>query len=654
MLLLNLILFAILSIICFTIPGLLILSKVKKQFDDFENFFLSTVAGFVFFTLLSYFLWVLQIHFLLLVVIVILNLFYFKVIRKLPNFTFKISKHSLILQTIFLFGVLGQLAVIAPSGLTVNGDILFWSAHGHDGPWHIALAEEIKKGYPFQNPVFAGEKLVNYHFFSDITLSDFNNLFKLPLFDLYFRFFPLLFSILLGGTAFILGKRMTNSNLGGYWAAIFTYFVGSFGYIATLNKNGTIGGESIFWGTQIQSSIGNPPQIISNFLVLALLTFLFIYFKQKSWTLFGICVTIAGSLVLFKIYAALAVFGALTIVSIWEFISQRKFYVSLLLILSCGLSAILYFPNSAMAGAFLIWEPWWFIRTMIVTEGRLDWLDHELRRQTYIYENNLKRVIQLEVTAFMIFFFGNLGIRFIGLFSFVKMLINLFRNNFNLLFILIILISLIFPLLYLQKGVAGNTSQSLQYFILLFGILAAITISELFTKVKNMFFKILITIIIIVIGLPTQAGLLYEFYSRPAFAKISRDEIVALNLLKENSPSNSIILTPPYDQYLDLKSSTPQIWDWFDSAYVAAISGRRTYFSDYEQVDIMGYDYKDRYKLQQEIFTATSSDIVIPKLRENNISYIYFPKTLAPKFEPNENLEIFYQSPTVEIWKVNP
>jgi hypothetical protein len=101
----------------------------------------------------------------------------------------------------FIVGVIGQLLIIAPSGINIDGNILFWSAHGHDGVWHLNLIEELKKGSPFQNPSFSQQKLINYHFFSDIPISDFSLFFHFSTLDLFFRFFPLLFSCLLGLTS---------------------------------------------------------------------------------------------------------------------------------------------------------------------------------------------------------------------------------------------------------------------------------------------------------------------------------------------------------------------------------------------------------------------------------------------------------------------
>jgi hypothetical protein len=81
---------------------------------------------------------------------------------------------------------------------------------------------------------------------------------------------------------------------------------------------------------------------------------------------------------------------------------------------------------------------------MIVEPSRLNLLDWELRRQTYIYEHNWKRVIWLEGWGFIIFFFGNLGMRFLGLWEYLKS---------NAIFKISIILSLVLPL-FLQKGVA--------------------------------------------------------------------------------------------------------------------------------------------------------------------------------------------------------
>lgn len=644
------ILFLIASIICFTIPGIFLLKKSQIKLSFWENFILSTTSGFILFTLLSYLLLVLKVHFLLLPIIFLIGIITLKRFRLPRKIPFPTKSKLILLFLVFVIGIVGQMLIIAPSGSIRNGDLVFWSSHGHDGLWHIALMEEYNKGYPLQNPVFAGERLVNYHFFSDIALADFNKYFGFSQLDLYFRFFPLIFSILLGGLSFILGSRLGGSFMAGLWASIFTYFAGSFGYILTYMQNKTIGGESIFWASQIQSSIGNPPQIISSVIVLAFLILFLDLLKEKRG--FFICMLLASSLIVFKVYAGVVLLLSLALVGLWQLVRERRFQILILFILSTIISLILYLPNTLASNKFLIWEPWWFIRTMIVAPDRLNWLDHELRRQTFIAENNWKRVFQLELTAFLIFVFGNLGMRFLGIAYLIKTIKSIFRNYFNLLFLLIITISFVAPLLLLQKGVASNTIQFFQYALLLMGIAAGIITAQLITKIKSDALKIIISILVVILSIPTQVSLIYGFYNRLPFTKISSVEMAALSFLKNKTNPASIILTPPYNKYLDLKKNIPDIWDWFDTSYVAAFSSRRTYLSDTEQVDIMGYNLEERLKFQGNIFKE-SPDGLEQKLKEKKINYIYFPIAVKPEADLNKtSLKRVFSNSEIEIWQI--
>lgn len=562
---------------------------------------------------------------------------------KKVKFTFNIQ--TVIILCVFTVGIVGQLAVIAPSGTYQNGDMVFWSAHGHDGPWHMALMEEIKKGYPFENPIFAGEKLVNYHFFSDILPAIVSKYMPFSNENLYFRIFPLFYSLFLGSSVYFLTKKLTNNFSASIWATIFTYFAGSFGYL--IGK-----GESVFWATQPQSSSGNPPQIISNFLFIATIYYVLTFLDQKEKVLqrkyFLISLVLLGTISSFKIYAGVILLVTFAIIGTWKLIRRRDAKLFVLSFFSGLFALSLYFPNSSNSGSFLIYEPWWYIRTMIVEPSRLNLLDWELRRQTYIYEHNWKRVIWLEGVGFLIFFFGNLGMRFIGLWEFVKS---------NAIFKIGITISLLLPLLFLQKGVASNTAQFLQYFVLLFGILSGVAVSKVLT---NKVLLIIVTPVLIILMIPTQINLLREFYIadgysfRPAFAKISSQEIEALNFIKNNTPETAVIMTPPYNQHFDQKLVTPNIWDWFDTSYVSALASRRTYFDDYEQVDIMGYDFRPRFETKRIIFESEMFFEISEVLVSTNADLLYFPKLLRPKADLNQTgATLIFENEETEVWKIN-
>jgi len=651
---LQLMLFLIPSATLFTLPGIFLLDKSKIKFNAWEKIILGTVVGLILFSLLSYLLLVIKLHFLVLPIMLAIALL---TVKKLPSLFHQLSNSSrkklALFLIVFSIGIAGQLLIISPSGINLNGDLVFWSSHGHDGLWHISLMEEYERGYPLQNPVFAGERLVNYHFFSDIAPSDFNHYFKLSTLDLYFRFFPLIFSVLLGSLAYLVGVKIGGSFQAGIWATIFTYFAGSFGYIVTFLQNRTIGGEAVFWASQPQSSIGNPPQIVAFIIVLTFLYLFSFFIAKPNKVLFFICVLLAGCLAVFKIYGGITLILSLGIVGLWQLVRERKPQILLLAGTSALLSAILYFPNASNTGSFLIFEPWWFIRTMIVAPNKLNWIDLELKRQTYSAEGNFKRVIQIEVTGFLLFFFGNLGMRFLGLFSFIKLLKSFFSNYFHMIIVSITITSLLLPLLFLQKGVVSNTIQFLQYLLLLLGILSGITTAKLLGKIKFASIKIIVSALIIIVSIPTQVSLIYEFYNRHPFAKISVLELGSLDYLKKNTPSDSVILTPPYNKYLDLKKDVPNIWDWSDTGYVSALSSRRTYLADLEQVDIMGYNFKNRLEFQKAIFSQTNPGEFEKLLRENRINYLYFPTALRPQIDLSKtNLKKAYLNSDVEIWKI--
>lgn len=652
--LLQLLVFLFAIIFCFTLPGLYLLKNLKSEFDTFTSLTISTVLGLVFFSLLSYLLLVLNIHILLLPITILVNILTILMIHHdFKSFSSKINKNFIIFLIAFLSGVFFQLAVISPSGVIQNNDLIFYSSHAHDSAWHIALMNELQKGYPLQNPTLSGEKLVNYHFFSDIAPADFNKFFKLNSLDLYFRFFPLLYSILLGSLAFILGKNLTKSFSSGLWAMFFTYFAGSFGYILTWLRSKEIAGESMFWASQIHSSIGNPPQILSFILFLAFLFLLYKLLEKPSLLLIFVLSILLASLAIVKVYGFVVLITALSIISLLRIIKDKKFDLLSVLILGGLISLPLYLPNSSGSTGFLIWEPWWYIRTMIVVSDKLDWLDLEHKRQTYIFENNWKRVAQIELTGFLIFLFGNIGMRTFAFIYFLKNLKKLFQDYIYLLSFLIILVSIILPLLFLQKGVASNSIQFFQYALLLLGLWAGFSITYLLSLIKYKIVRFIIIILIILFAIPTQVGLLNSFYNRQPFTKITSQELEALKFLNQNFDQNSIVLTPPYNKYLETKETVPPIWDWSDTGYVSAFSNKRTYLSDTEQVDIMGYDFKSRLTFQQKIFQETDSIDFENDLNKNNINIIYFPKKVSPSVDLSlTNLKRVFDNNYVEIWSL--
>ncbi len=647
--------FFILAVFSLILPGLFILRKFIPDLDDLEKFTLVSVFGLSIFTLTAYFLAAFHLRFLMWVFPLIgawsLYKFRLQILSFKPNI---IYKKAFIL--VFLIGITGMVAVNAPSGMPYKDGVYFWSSHGHDGVWHLALMEQMKLDvFPFQNPELAGAKLQNYHFFVDLLMSEFSRLFYFSSLDIYFRFMPVLFAVLLGLGSFIFVRAWSRSETAGIWAMFFTYFAGSFGYLLYIPTHGSLGGESIFWVSQTQSVLGNPPHAAA-FLITTVFLFCFLkYLQTRKLFFFFLCIILGGAVIQFKVYAGMLILGGLLLAGIFELFLRRKFQILFLFLLTFFVSFIIYFPNSKNSQDFLLWQPWWFIRTMVVAPDRLNWIDLELRRQTYIVEDNWKRVVQVEATAFLIFLLGNLGMRFVGFWAYFKKIKEgIFKNTFNLFFLSITTASFFIPVFFLQKGVAWNTIQFNQYFLLFFGFLAAISVVELLSYFKNKSLKYLISVLIIILAIPTQLGLLWQFYSNPALSKVSYQEINALNFLKRVS-SDAVILTAPFSKYERDKYGMPPvpISVWYDTGYVPAFSGKKTLISDEEQVNIMGYRIDKLLEDRLMAFGSEDHNEMNSFLKKYRIDYIYLAWDQKIATDSSYlNADLVFENKDTKIYKV--
>lgn len=649
-------LFLIASFLCFTLPGFYFLKKDTHGLkDNLDKFVIYSVFGIVVFTLSAYVLADISLRFLMYLfpLLGLWTLFRFR--KNFLDLTFKIN-NKLFFIVVLLVGIGGQVAVNAPSGFPYKDGIYFYSSHGHDGVWHVSLMGEMHKNtFPFQNPELAGAKLQNYHFFADLLMSEFSRLFYFSSLDIYFRFMPVVFSLLLGLSGFIFLRAWSKSETAGIWAMIITYFAGSFGYLLYIPTHKSLGGEAIFWVSQTQSVLGNPPHAAAFIIITVFLFTLLKYLNSRKFLYFILCVIFGGAVIEFKVYAGVLILGGLLILGIFEALFKKVFGTLLLFFSTLMLALGIYLPNSANSQDFLIWQPWWYIRTMVVASDRLNWLDLELKRQTYIAENNWKRVFQVEVTAFLIFLLGNLGMRILGFWAVtLQIRQNIFKNSFNLFFLVITLVSFLIPVLFLQKGVAWNSIQFNQYFLLLFGFLAAISIPKILELFKGKGAKILISAAIILLAVPTQLGLLWQFYSNKPLSKISNEELEALDFLKKQQ--EGIVLVAPFNSYERDKYKNPPIpiYAWYDTGYVAAFSGKQTLISDEEQVNIMGYEVGNLLKEREEIFKTSDERLINEFVKKYNVSYIYL--AWEQKFAAGIDkisLDTIFQNKDARVLRVN-
>ena len=660
---LLLFIFLILSVICLYFPGSFFLGrKIEKLSTNFQ-ILLSFIVGVTVFVILAVIFALLNLRFLTLPVTIIFSILSFRQSGKklLSNFVHLFKDKIFVL--ILLLGIIVLGFINFPSGLNYPTGDLYWSSQGHDGLWHVTVMQSVRHQFPIQNPLLPNELLKNYHFGSDIFFGEFYRIFSFfSPFDLYFRFFPVLLTFLLGLSVFALAE-INWGKVSGYWAMVFTFFAGSFGYLYAIARgNFFLSGESTFWASQGHTILGNPPHTMGLIWLTTIYAVISVYLKEKKRTTFWLkLIFLLGfGLAIVKVSSGLVLVGSVGVVGLYYYFRYKNSQL-LKLSLLLGVSNLLLLKIiSPTAESFLIFEPLWFTRTMMVV--KLDNVDWELRRQHYLSLGTFKawlRIIQLEGSAILLFIVGNSGMRLIGLFTAIKNLFKQKNKTLDLMLISAGIGSVVFILFFVQAGITFNLIQFMQIYLHLLGIYAGVTMAKWLKATKNKTLKTAIVIGVMAFTIPTAIGSLFDFYGpgHNPLAKVSNAEIEALSWIKDNTPQDSLVLTRPFDgnaHYQYTQQPMP-IYAWYSTPYVTAYTDRKVLFSAQEQLQITGYDVKDKIVNGKQFFKASDTEWNANYLKDNNIDYIYAHQNeLDFPLDPDQKyLSVVFTNSDAIVYEVN-
>lgn len=558
------------------------------------------------------------------------------------------KKQKGLLTILIIVGTISQSITMVRSGLIYPFGMGFWGPNGHDGIWHIALANQILKGFPPPHPTFSGEILTNYHYFYDLLLSLFGRITSIPVSFLYFQVFPILFAFCLGLFSFLVGWFWKKDFWTGFWLVFFNYFGSSFGYLVTLLREKKIGGESLFWSMQSASNQINPPFALS---LVVILFNLFLFLKIKRWDMKKMVLIsfLWGILINIKAYAGIVGLVGLGACSVFYFFKKKKEYL-IIFWLALLISGISFWLTNQRSVSLFVFKPFWFIHSMIESTDRF-YLP-KLAQGRYLLLN-LKfwpKLFLLETFLIIIFLFGNSGTRIIGFLDVLKKIKK--PEPLDIFLIFGGLVGFIIPLFFVQKGTAWNTIQFFYYFLFFLNFYAAETLSS-FKKGKKFIYNLMI-LLIIFLTLPSSVATLQNYLGWPPPAAISKKELEALEFLKNQK--DGVVLTYPYDKFEKKQyPKTPIPLRAYEStAYVSAFTGKQTFLEDEMNLTISGYDWEKRMKEiikffgeEKEIFWARGF------LINNKIKYIYLTKDRSFKVTENQlGIKKIFENDEVKVFEV--
>lgn len=529
----------------------------------------------------------------------------------------KVTKQFSLVSLIIVGTITWSLTMIR-SGLFYKFGYGFWGPNGHDGIWHIALSNSLSKG-TLENPVFSGSMLQNYHLGFDLLLALINQSTKIPINYLYFQILPPIFALTIGLLVYLFVLNWRGSKNEALWSTAFVYFGSSFGFVVTFLRDRVITGESMFWSQQSISTLVNPPFALS--LIFILLGIIFLQKYQKSYSLWHMAYSIIcfGILIQIKAYAAILVLGGLFISAIYSFYILRSTFYIRVFLGSLTLNLILYFIfKSDSVGNVFIWQPMWFLETLMSYSDRFGWERLYSAMTTYKMGHIWFKEILAYSLAFAIFLLGNMGTRIIGFYA-----IKRIKIDEILVFIITVLsMAIIIPMFLVQKGTPWNTIQFFYYYLFFFSIFAGISISNMKNWVKFAFLTFAI--------LGTWSTLQHYLPKMPQ-SMISSEEYVALDFLAKQE--DGIVFTYPFDKYKAKeaeKFSPRPLYLYESTSYVSAFTNKPLFLEDQVNLNIMGYDWESRR--EQVLWFVLNLDKEAGKdfLNRNNIKYLYLVKDISP------------------------
>lgn len=532
------------------------------------------------------------------------------------------SNKLIIFQTIiFLFL---SLSFILPSGNVSCIDSLCGLRIGswqlHDSLWHISLSKLGFGAWPLHHPFMAGESLRGYNFLLDwiiylLAQIGFSQLFS------FFKLLPIFIAILYVYSVLKFIKFRTNNSLHQNLLAFFLYFGNSMSYLATLYSSHTVIGATLRGFPVVTTT--NPSTMFHNLqygFSLSLLLWLMMLSKKipkkiDLLSYFFLFFLLFG----FKFYAGIVGIIILLLGS-----------PSLVRVLAASLGSILsyflfYRGGDALVVPF-IWSP--FALTHLMIDDPLLFYNHSLTlARYYLYENKVDfspRLFAIECYSVILFVIINFGTRLFGLLS------SIWQRK-NLTFCLIIVLTCLFPIFFIQDGGWYNSMQFLYYGVWLAGILTADSLFYLLSHHHNLFTTYLV-ILIIILTLPTTLEQ-FRFLTIPQ-TLISDKELKALDILK-SEPVGIVHINDPIRK----------------NGLIPALAEKYPYYLDTDQLMVTHANYQNRLDYLTKFSGGSITEVTAQYF------YIYKQEVASPDaVKALSNPYIFtliYDSDDIAIYRRN-
>ncbi|MDP2649442.1 MAG: hypothetical protein Q8P10_01220 [bacterium] len=611
----NFLYFFLAVFIAFFIPGDLLIRRLNLS--SFNRITIATLLGLVMWGWQGYVFGYLGIRwatypYLLLcfVVWVIFNRNVGKYIRinKKVNFR-QVDFLAVLLITI---GIFMQLSSVWLNGVLTSRGLYFCCGSIMDNILFLSITDQIAKNFPPFEPGMYGVNIQNYHYWGSLVVGELIRVFKLPLLATSYQYMTVFVSLFLGASAITFTSILKLKRAFAIFLIFFLYFGGDFIWVVL----GVLRGNSFFAMNPMESGqqfLENIPRAIGVIEFFAFISVFIIWIRKKDIFSGIVSAFIVSSLIGFKIYIGFFALSGLGILACYYLI-KHKLKMVLPIMLAFILSLFIYYPVNSNAGGLYYTGFWRFENFIVQPLFNLQRL--ELARVIYLTHNNWLRVIQYEIIFMFIYFVSTFGTKLVGLFQSKKSLAS-FPKEFNILMISAIILSIILGSFFLQASGGANTFNFLVSVFILGSIYTALSCYYFISPGKK-FFPVAIVVLIILLTIPRviyQTGKNILDIKKQGGFIISNEELQALNFLREQKDTKSLVIVDPEFEMEE------------QASYVSFLTNKNMFLSAmYNELEAHNIDFSKRLKVRKLILNYESPILVGKYLLKNNIGYIYMSR----------------------------
>lgn len=538
--------------------------------------------------------------------------------NKLRQLFMMIKRNPYTAVLIFIAALL-HFSIILPSGSHYCfsgfcGDY-YWGVHEHDGLWHIAVAEAAFKTYPLLNPSYSGSFLFGYNILLDYVIY-FLGLIGISSLFVYFKLLPIIWFGLFTYSLIRFIRIFSKSKLAHFVFLLLSYFGTSFGFIIPLIQNHRFEGINAITIMQPILTLTNL-QLAFSYISIMWVVILIFETKKDVYKISFISLFLFISWGL-KFYSGFLVSIVIGVYYFVEAIKERKYryflWIVVFFLVSLGSILWIYNPFSAGAskGSPFTFKPLALVWPYIENTDSFFYSPYWANAK-YIFLNNSKispRFLLFELLLACSYLFFNFGMRFFGIFYFVK---NKVRT-IDISIVCAIVIGILASLLLVQKGVWWNVVQFLYIVSFLLNIYAALFISS----IKKGAIRVVFIFLIIITTLPYVVDSVRPYISS-GYNYVSDTEKKALLYLRNSKPG--VVYSPLFSKSFPKNTKVNSLWAVSDDSYISAYSGKQMYLQVTGAI-LLSSDYVEREKNIKE----GSCNII------NDIQYVYYHKDAIDTF----------------------